>query len=168
MKPVTTDRTPKTGDGQAAGHTGQYLVYFAAERTLMAWIHAALGFMALGFVIDRFGLVVRITASKSDHALLPTRLSFLAGAGLVMVGAFMAMVAAVRYTHFAWRYCRTGDTEPGYGLCTAIGFTVIAALMGALISAYLVNAAPFSSRSTQPVSERRARISLSARAAIVN
>ena len=38
---------------------GRRLVYFAAERTLMSWIRAALGLMALGFVIDRFGLVLR-------------------------------------------------------------------------------------------------------------
>ena len=39
--------------------TGRRLVYFAAERTFMAWIRVALALMALGFVIDRFGLVVR-------------------------------------------------------------------------------------------------------------
>jgi putative membrane protein len=37
---------------------GRRLVYFAAERTLMAWVRAALGMMALGFLIDRFGLVL--------------------------------------------------------------------------------------------------------------
>jgi uncharacterized membrane protein YidH (DUF202 family) len=46
-------------DRREAGpvRTGQYLVYFAAERTLMAWIRAALAFVALGFVVNRFGLV---------------------------------------------------------------------------------------------------------------
>ena len=39
--------------------TGRQLVYFAAERTLMAWVRTALSLMALGFVIDRFGLVLR-------------------------------------------------------------------------------------------------------------
>jgi len=34
------------------------LVYFAAGRTLMAWVRSALGLMALGFVVDRFGLVL--------------------------------------------------------------------------------------------------------------
>jgi hypothetical protein len=37
----------------------------------------------------------------------------------------MAVVAAVRYTHFAWRYRQTGDTEPGSGLRPAIFFRLI-------------------------------------------
>ena len=34
------------------------LVYFAAERTLTSWVRTALSLMALGFVIDRFGLIL--------------------------------------------------------------------------------------------------------------
>jgi putative membrane protein len=122
--------------------TGQYLTYFAAERTLMAWIRAALGLMALGFVIDRFGLVVRAMAPHADKITQPSALSFLAGDGLVVVGALMAVVAAARYMHFAWRYRQTGDTEPGYGLELGIFFTVVVAVAGALIASYLMIAAP--------------------------
>lgn len=129
-------------DGPTANPTGQYLVYFAAERTLMAWIRAALGLMALGFVIDRFGLVVRTVTPHAGKIVQPATLSFLAGAGLVVVGALMAVVAAVRYTHFVRRYRQTGDTEPGYGLEPAIFFTVVVALAGALIAGYLMTVAP--------------------------
>jgi putative membrane protein len=129
-------------DGPTANPTGQYLVYFAAERTLMAWIRAALGLMALGFVIDRFGLVVRTVAPRAGEIIQPAAFSFLAGAGLVVVGALMAVVAAVRYTHFVRRYRQTGDTEPGYGLEPAIFFTVVVALAGALIAGYLMTVAP--------------------------
>ena len=129
-------------DGTIANRTGQYLVYFAAERTLMAWIRAALGLMALGFVIDRFGLVVRAMAPHGDRIMQSSTMSFLAGAGLVVGGAAMAVVAAVRYTHFAWRYRQTGDTDPGYGLGPAIFFTAGVGLAGALIAGYLMIAAP--------------------------
>ena len=70
-------------DGARSNRTGQYLVYFAAERTLMAWIRAALGLMALGFVIDRFGLVVRTMAPHAGRTVQTSTLSFLSGAGLV-------------------------------------------------------------------------------------
>lgn len=124
-----------TSGGTGATESARQLVYFAAERTLMAWIRAALAFMALGFVIDRFGLVVRM--AQGTNAVQPSALSFAAGGGLVLVGALMAVVAAVRYAHFAWRYRQHGDTEPGYGLSVAIVFTVVVALAGAIIAGYL-------------------------------
>jgi inner membrane protein YidH len=129
-------------DGSAADRTGQYLVYFASERTLLAWIRAALGLMALGFVIDRFGLVVRSMAPQAGKIVPSSMMSFLAGAGLVVVGGLMAIVAAVRYAHFAWRYRRTGDTDPGYGLAPAIVFTVAVALAGAVIAGFLMTMVP--------------------------
>ena len=129
------------GDGGLPPQAGQYLVYFAAERTLMAWIRAALAFMALGFVIDRFGLVVRSMTTHADKVAQPSTLSFFAGAALVMAGALLAVVAAVRYARFLRRYRRTGDIDPGYGLEPAILFTVIAGLAGALIAGYLMTAA---------------------------
>jgi putative membrane protein len=119
----------------------QYLVYLAAERTLMSWIRAALGLMALGFVIDRFGLVVRAMAVQSGTVFSSSTFSFLAGAGLVGVGALMAVVAAVRYAHFAWRYNQSGDTDPGHGLTPAIAFAIVISLAGALIAGYLMTVA---------------------------
>lgn len=35
-------------------------VYFAAERTLLAWLRTGLGIMAFGFVVARFGLFLRL------------------------------------------------------------------------------------------------------------
>ncbi|MGH7074419.1 MAG: YidH family protein [Stellaceae bacterium] len=118
--------------------TGQYLVYFSAERTLMAWVRTALAFMALGFVIDRLGLVLRTMAPQLGKVMAPSALSLLAGAGLVIVGAVMAVVAAVRYVNFARRYRRTRDTHPGHGLEPALFFTVVVAVAGAIIAAYLM------------------------------
>lgn len=122
-----------------ANTVGQYLVYFAAERTLMAWIRAALGLMALGFVIDRFGLVVRTITPHAGKMVGSSTMSFLAGAGLGLIGALLAGVAAVRYTHFMRRYKQSGDIDPGYGLEPAIAFTVVVGLMGALIAGYLMS-----------------------------
>jgi len=141
MSNVINGSSKSDEDRAADIRTGQYLVYFAAERTLFAWIRTSLGLMALGFVVDRFGLVVRAMAPQLGKIVQSSTMSFLAGAGLVLVGALMSVVAAVRYTHFAWRYRHTGDTQPGSGLGPAIVFTVVVALAGVIIAGYLMTVA---------------------------
>jgi putative membrane protein len=37
-------------------------VYFAAERTFLAWIRTGLGLMGIGFAVSRFGLFLRQTS----------------------------------------------------------------------------------------------------------
>jgi putative membrane protein len=118
--------------------TGRRLVYFAAERTLMAWIRAAVGIMALGFVIDRFGIVVRNVLPQVGPKIYPKEFSFWAGAGLVVLGVLMAVVASIRYADFALRYRRGRGTWPGPGLFWGIVFTLAVAAAGAVIFVYLV------------------------------
>ena len=35
-------------------------IYFAAERTLLAWLRTGLGLMGVGFAVARFGLFLRL------------------------------------------------------------------------------------------------------------
>jgi putative membrane protein len=114
------------------------LVYLAAERTLFAWVRTALALMALGFVVDRFGLFVRQLVAGSDAQFHPKPFSFWAGTSLVILGVLMTVVAGVRYSSFALRYQREGSTEPGYGLSLGILFTVLTAIAGIAITLLLV------------------------------
>ena len=41
-------------------------VYFAAERTLLAWVRTGLALMGFGFVVARFGLFLRELAAVRD------------------------------------------------------------------------------------------------------
>jgi inner membrane protein YidH len=43
-------------------------VYFAAERTLLAWVRSGLTVMALGFVVARFGLFLTLMSSSVSPA----------------------------------------------------------------------------------------------------
>jgi putative membrane protein len=117
---------------------GRRLVYFAAERTLMAWIRSSLGLMALGFVIDRFGLIFRQVLPTTSAQALPKEFSFWMGASLVMLGTLMACVAAVRYYRFSRAYHREGGTEPRHGILIGVLFTTILALLGFVIFVFLV------------------------------
>ena len=42
-------------------------VFFAAERTLLAWVRTALGLVGLGFVVARFGLFLKLMRPDVEH-----------------------------------------------------------------------------------------------------
>jgi putative membrane protein len=121
--------------------TGRRLVYFSAERTLMSWVRAALGLMALGFVIDRFSLVLRqIAPNVAIH--FSKAFSFWGGTLVVFLGAILAVVAAIRYTLFAVHYHRDyqhdQSTRPGHGILLGVIFTVIVAVVGFVVAGFLL------------------------------
>jgi putative membrane protein len=65
-------------------------VYFAAERTLLAWVRSGITVMALGFVVARFGLFLtlmsasRVSPAGGHHSHWP---SSALGIALVVLGA---------------------------------------------------------------------------------
>ena len=40
-------------------------VFFASERTLLAWLRTGISIVGLGFIVARFGLFLRIAAAQS-------------------------------------------------------------------------------------------------------
>ena len=79
-------------------------IYFAAERTLLAWVRTGIAVMAFGFVVARFGLFLSLvsTSGASDHT-YSSRLSPFIGAALVVVGAASIAAGTLEYR----RYCNT-------------------------------------------------------------
>lgn len=105
------------------------LVYLAAERTLASWVRAALSLIALGFVIDRFDLVLEMLhKGASDPG--SRAMSVWAGSLLIGLGALMALLAGLRYLRFAIAYHREGTTRVRHGIYMGAIFAFVLALIG--------------------------------------
>jgi putative membrane protein len=78
-------------------------IYFAAERTLLAWVRTGLALMGFGFVVARFGLFLREVAAvrdvSSQHG---TGFSMWVGTALVILGVGVNVAAVVGH----WRRLR--------------------------------------------------------------
>jgi putative membrane protein len=112
-------------------------VYFAAERTLLAWVRTGVTLLGLGFVVARFGLFLRFIDPEHPH---PDRLGFssLLGVGITAGGALLTALAGVQF----WVFVRTLKPEerPGqrfmFAVSVALAFAVSG--VGALLGVYLL------------------------------
>src|SRR5580698_6977700 len=73
-------------------------VYFAAERTFLAWIRTGLGLMGVGFAVARFGLFLRQIHEGQSNIAPTTGISVWSGVALVMLGVVVNLSAI--YRHF--------------------------------------------------------------------
>jgi putative membrane protein len=76
-------------------------VFFAAERTLLAWVRTGIAMIGLGFVVARFGLFLQLLRHDSNPVRRPG--STYIGVGLVVLGSLAVVMAAWQHT----RFCRT-------------------------------------------------------------
>jgi putative membrane protein len=77
-------------------------VYFAAERTLLAWLRTGIGVMAFGFVVARFGVFLRLVHAQGG-AMPGHGISSYLGAGMVLLGVAATAAGAVQYRRFCRR-----------------------------------------------------------------
>ena len=110
-------------------------VFFAAERTLLAWIRTGLGLVGMGFVVARFGLFFRLihpeTGPGDHHWAGPL------GIGLALLGAIAASVATCQHR----RFCRTlgpNELPPGYRIEPALTLGFGVAIGGLVLSVLLI------------------------------
>ena len=79
-------------------------VFFAAERTLLAWVRTGLTIMAFGFVVARFGLFLRLLAAQQAGAVVETTthhdVSGVVGIALVLVGTACMILGAIQHRSY--------------------------------------------------------------------
>lgn len=114
-------------------------VYFAAERTLLAWVRSGLTVMALGFVVARFGLFLALLSSSAGTAAVqphPHWASSTLGIALVVLGA--ATILGALWNHRAYVRSLPPADCPALPLPWLTGFLALAvALIGIALALYL-------------------------------
>jgi putative membrane protein len=88
-------------------------VFFAAERTMLAWQRTAIALIGLGFVIERFGLFMRLLAVGAPQPVASGRTSLVFGVLLLLIGAAVSSVSAVQFRRFI-RSLSPAELPPGY------------------------------------------------------
>ena len=109
-------------------------VFFAAERTLLAWTRTSLALMAFGFVIERFGLFVYMFMPKEGQV-LQRDISFWAGLAFILFGAIVALLAAVQYRRIL-RTLKPTEIPEGYWVNIGVLTNLALAIFGVAISVY--------------------------------
>jgi putative membrane protein len=114
-------------------------VFFAAERTFLAWIRTGLALMGFGFVVARFGLFLYEVAALRGTAAPPPSVSRWFGIGLIVLGVLLT--AASTGIHIA-TIRRLNRGEPFVGRPTWLGVTIALVLagIGIWMSIYLAGA----------------------------
>ena len=115
-------------------------VFFAAERTLLAWVRTGLTVMAFGFVVARFGLFLRLLATQMGHdapeALLHHRISNVVGIALVLIGVACMVLGAIQHRSYV-ATLPPQDVPRSHAAIYPITLAVVLALLGLVLAAYL-------------------------------
>ena len=113
-------------------------VYFAAERTFLAWIRTGLGLMGVGFAVARFGLF--LSEMQSDQTHMPvhtTGLSVWSGVALVALGVIVNLTAVLSHISVV-RQLKSGTSIPGQVSKGAVALAILLALVGIGMTLYLL------------------------------
>lgn len=111
-------------------------VFFAAERTLLAWNRTSLTLMAFGFVIERFGLFLHLLLPRQG-APVERGFSFWVGIAFVLLGAYSAVAATMQYRKVL-KTLKPVEIPEGYNTSGGVIINLLVAILGIALTAYLL------------------------------
>ncbi len=103
-------------------------VFFAAERTLLAWVRTSIGLIGLGFVVARFGLFLRLVRAHGEGDPGRHLPSVILGLVISLTGAAIAAAATWQHRRFC-QSLRANDLPNRYyiEMGPVLGFAIAAA-----------------------------------------
>lgn len=119
-------------------------VFFAAERTLLAWVRSGVAMMAMGFVVAKFGLFLKLfIADQQKHiqltpfqTILGIDVSNILGISLVIIGVVIILCA--QYNHHDYINTLPKNDVPALPIRRLSSFmTYSVALVGLILAIYL-------------------------------
>jgi len=111
-------------------------VFFAAERTVLAWNRTSLALMAFGFVIERFGLFVQMLFPRPNSGGLHGELAFWIGLAFILLGSISSVIASLQY-HRLVRTLKPIEIPEGYGVRSCVVVNLAVAALGVALIGYL-------------------------------
>lgn len=112
-------------------------VFFAAERTLLAWNRTSLTLMGFGFVIERFGLFIRLL-SLQHLDVVDRGTSYWMGIAFILMGVAAAVSAIIQYRRVL-KTLRPVEIPEGYSTQFGVLINAIVAVLGLLFVVTLFN-----------------------------
>jgi putative membrane protein len=112
-------------------------VYFAAERTLLAWIRTGLGLMGVGFAVSRFGIFLRqLRATETHTPIRGSDVSVWSGVVIVLIGVVILWSSITQHLALI-RELRTGTWLPGRVSRNALVLAALLIAVGLAMAIYL-------------------------------
>lgn len=112
-------------------------VFFAAERTLLAWNRTSLTLMGFGFLIERFGLFLRLViAQQGDTLDLERGPAYWVGMIFIALGSVIAVVSTVQFRGVL-KSLKPIEIPERYAVNLGVVTNLVVALLGIGLIAYL-------------------------------
>lgn len=109
-------------------------VFFAAERTLMAWNRTGITLMAFGFVLERFGLFLHVVRQDPMH---PGRdLSFWIGIAFISLALLVIGFSIVQFRRVL-KTLKPIEIPEHYCTWLGVAMNLSVAVLGIVLMAYL-------------------------------
>ena len=111
-------------------------VLFAAERTLLAWQRTSVALMGFGFVVERFGLFLRMVTNEPLTA-AHRSVSLWLGVAFLLMGALVAIVSALQFRSVV-RGLGEKEIPLGYWTNFGVVINVVLAMLALALATYFV------------------------------